>query len=188
MFSKKLFSVLAVLMGMVISFGAYAQKITVRGTVSDASGPVIGAAVISGSTGTVTDVDGSFAISVNPDAVLEVTCLGYQPQQIPVQGRQQILVVLEEDNNMLEDAVVVGYGTTKKANLTGAVSVVKADDLKDRSALDVGHMLQGTVPGLNITSASGRPGQAASINIRGRNSINGGNPLVLVDGVEGDLQ
>ncbi len=188
MFSKKLFSVLAVLMGMVISFGAYAQKITVRGTVSDAAGPVIGAAVMSEGTGTVTDADGSFAITVNPDAVLEVSCLGYQSQQVPVQGRQQIMVVLEEDNNMLEDAVVVGYGTTKKANLTGAVSVVKADDLKDRSALDVGHMLQGTVPGLNVTSASGRPGQAASINIRGRNSINGGNPLVLVDGVEGDLQ
>ena len=188
MFSKKLFSVLAVLMGMVISFGAYAQKITVRGTVSDAVGPVIGAAVMSEGTGTVTDADGSFAITVNPDAVLEVSCLGYQSQQVPVQGRQQIMVVLEEDNNMLEDAVVVGYGTTKKANLTGAVSVVKADDLKDRSALDVGHMLQGTVPGLNVTSASGRPGQAASINIRGRNSINGGNPLVLVDGVEGDLQ
>ena len=188
MFSKKLFSVLAVLMGMVISFGAYAQKITVRGTVSDAAGPVIGAAVLSDGTGTVTDVDGSFAITVNPDAVLEVSCLGYQSQQVPVQGRQQIMVVLEEDHNILEDAVVVGYGTTKKANLTGAVSVVKADDLKDRSALDVGHMLQGTVPGLNITSASGRPGQAASINIRGRNSINGGNPLVLVDGVEGDLQ
>ena len=188
MFSKKLFSVLAVLMGMVISFGAYAQKITVRGTVSDAVGPVIGAAVLCDGTGTVTDVDGSFAITVNPDAVLEVSCLGYQSQQIPVQGRQQIIVLLEEDHNVLEDAVVVGYGTTKKANLTGAVSVVKADDLKDRSALDVGHMLQGTVPGLNVTSASGRPGQAASINIRGRNSINGGNPLVLVDGVEGDLQ
>ena len=72
MFSKKLFSVLAVLMGMVISFGAYAQKITVRGTVSDASGPVIGAAVMSEGTGTVTDADGSFAITVNPDAVLEV--------------------------------------------------------------------------------------------------------------------
>ena len=118
MFSKKLFSVLAVLMGMVISFGAYAQKITVRGTVSDASGPVIGAAVISGGTGTVTDVDGSFAITVNPDAVLEVSCLGYQSQQIPVQGRQQIMVVLEEDHNMLEDAVVVGYGTTKTTSRT----------------------------------------------------------------------
>ena len=188
MFSKKLFSVLAILMGMVLSFGAYAQKITVRGTVSDANGPVIGAAVLSGGTGAVTDANGAFSIPVDPDAVLEVSCLGYQAQQIPVQGRREIIVVLEEDNNLLEDAVVVGYGTQKKANLTGAVSVVKADDLKDRSALDVGHMLQGTVPGLNITSPSGRPGESASVNIRGRNSINGDSPLVLVDGVEGDLQ
>ena len=188
MFSKKLFSVLAILMGMTVSFGAFAQKIAVRGTVSDASGPVVGAVVLSGSTGVTTDVDGSFSITVDPDAVLEVSCLGYQSQQVPVQGRRQIMVTLEEDTNLLEDAVVVGYGTQKKANLTGAVSVIKADDLKDRSSLDVAHMLQGTVPGLNITSASGRPGQAATLNIRGRNSINGGSPLVLVDGVEGDLQ
>ncbi|MBO6027975.1 MAG: TonB-dependent receptor [Bacteroidales bacterium] len=188
MLSKKLLSVLVILFGMAVSFGAYAQKIAVRGTVSDANGPVIGAVVLSGSTGVTTDADGSFSISVDPDAVLEISCLGYLTQQVPVQGRRQILVVLEEDQNILEDAVVVGYGTQKKANLTGAVSVIKADDLKDRSALDVAHMLQGTVPGLNITSASGRPGQAASLNIRGRNSINGGSPLVLVDGVEGDLQ
>ena len=188
MLSKKLFSVLVILFGMAVSFGAYAQKIAVRGTVSDAGGPVIGAVVLSGSTGVTTDADGSFTISVDPNAVLEVSCLGYVSQQIPVQGRQQIMVVLEEDQNVLEDAVVVGYGTQKKANLTGAVSVIKSDDLKDRSALDVGHMLQGTVPGLNITSGSGRPGQAASLNIRGWNSINGGSPLVLIDGVEGDIQ
>ena len=183
MLAKKLFSVLAILTSMTLSFGAFAQKIAVRGTVSDASGPVVGAVVLSGSTGVTTDADGAFSISVNPDAVLEVSCLGYVSQQVPVQGRREILVVLEEDTNLLEDAVVVGYGTQKKANLTGAVSVVKADDLKDRSALDVAHMLQGTVPGLNITSPSGRPGQAATLNIRGRNSINGGSPLVLVDGV-----
>jgi TonB-linked SusC/RagA family outer membrane protein len=188
MLSKKLFSVLAILSSMTLSFGAFAQKIAVRGTVSDASGPVVGAVVLSGSTGVTTDVDGSFSITVDPDAVLEVSCLGYQSQQVPVLGRRQILVTLDEDTNLLEDAVVVGYGTQKKANLTGAVSVIKADDLKDRSSLDVAHMLQGTVPGLNITSASGRPGQAATLNIRGRNSINGGSPLVLVDGVEGDLQ
>ncbi len=188
MLSKKLLSVLVILFGVTVSFGAYAQKIAVRGTVSDANGPVIGAVVLSGSTGVTTDADGSFSISVDPDAVLEVSCLGYLTQQVPVQGRRQILVVLEEDQNILEDAVVVGYGTQKKANLTGAVSVVKADELKDRSALDVGHMLQGTVPGLNITSGSGRPGQAASLNIRGWNSINGGSPLVLIDGVEGDIQ
>ena len=130
MFSKKLFSVLAILLGMTISFGAFAQKIAVRGTVSDASGPVIGAVVLAGSTGVTTDADGAFSISVDPNAVLEVSCLGYLTQQVPVQGRSQIMVVLEEDQNILEDAVVVGYGTQKKENLTGAVSVVKSDDLK----------------------------------------------------------
>ena len=127
MLSKKLFSVLAILLGMTVSFGAFAQKIAVRGTVSDANGPVIGAVVLSGSTGVTTDADGSFSISVDPNAVLEVSCLGYVSQQVPVQGRRQLLVVLEEDQNILEDAVVVGYGTQKKENLTGAVSVVKAE-------------------------------------------------------------
>ena len=90
--------------------------------------------------------------------------------------------------NMLEEAVVVGYGTTKKGNLTGAVSVIKADDLQDRSALSASKMLQGSVPGLTITNRSGRPGQSSTINVRGVNSINGGSPLVLIDGVEGDLE
>jgi ascorbate-specific PTS system EIIC-type component UlaA len=87
MFSKKLFSVLAILIGMTVSFGAHAQKIAVRGTVSDANGPVVGAVVLSGSTGVSTDADGGFSITVDPDAVLEVSCLGYLPQQVPVQGR-----------------------------------------------------------------------------------------------------
>jgi len=95
MFPKKLFSVLTILIGMAVSFGAQAQKIAVRGTVTDASGPVVGAAVLSGGTGAVTDADGSFSISVDPNAVLEVSCLGYVSQQVPVQGRRQILVVLE---------------------------------------------------------------------------------------------
>ena len=145
MFPKKLFSVLTILIGMAVSFGAYGQKIAVRGTVTDASGPVVGAAVLSGGTGAVTDADGSFSISVDPNAVLEVSCLGYVSQQVPVQGRRQILVVLEEDQNILEDAVVVGYGTQKKANLTGAVSVVKADDLKGytlRKVEDAGSLIE----------------------------------------------
>ena len=185
---KKLFSVLVIWTSMAIGFGAFAQNLTVRGTVVDASGPVIGAVVQSGRANAVTAMDGSYSITVSSDAVLEVSCLGYVSQQVPVNGRQRIDIVLAEENTLLEDAVVVGYGTQKKANLTGAVSVVKSDELKDRSALDVGHMLQGAVPGLNITSGSGRPGQAATLNIRGWNSINGGTPLVLVDGVEGDIQ
>ena len=188
MLHKKLFTVLAILMGMAASFGAYAQKLTVSGTVRDNVGPVVGAVVQAKGANAVTDMDGKFTISVAANDMLEVSCLGYVSQQVPVDGRSHITVVLEEDSFVIEDAVAVGYGTIKKTNLTGAVSVIKSESLQDRSALDVGHMLQGTVPGLNVTSGSGRPGQAATLNIRGWNSINGGSPLVLIDGVEGDIQ
>ena len=188
MLHKKLFTVLAILMGMAASFGAYAQKLTVSGTVRDNAGPVVGAVVQAKGANAVTDMDGKFTISVAANDMLEVSCLGYVSQQVPVNGRSHITVVLEEDSFVIEDAVAVGYGTIKKTNLTGAVSVIKSESLQDRSALDVGHMLQGTVPGLNVTSGSGRPGQAATLNIRGWNSINGGSPLVLIDGVEGDIQ
>ncbi len=188
MLQKRLFAILSVLLGMAVSFGAFAQKQTVTGTVLDSSGPVIGAVLQGKDANAVTDIDGKFAITVSPDDVLTVSCLGYVSKQVPVDGRSKISITLEEDAFVMEDAVVVGYGTIKKTNLTGAVSVIKADELKDRSALDVGHMLQGSVPGLNVTSGSGRPGQAASLNIRGWNSINGGSPLVLIDGVEGDIQ
>ena len=188
MLHKKLFSVLSILLCMAVSFDAFAQKQAVSGTVVDATGPIVGAVVQAEGANAVTDFDGNFTINVSPRAVLEISCLGYQTQQVPVNGRNRIVITLEEDSFLLEDAVAVGYGTTKKTNLTGAVSVLKAEALKDRPALDVGHMLQGSVPGLNVTSGSGRPGQAATLNIRGWNSINGGSPLVLIDGVEGDIQ
>ena len=185
---KKLFIVLATLLGMAVSFGAYGQKITVRGTVTDSEGPVIGAVVSSSGANAVTDLDGAFSINVPSDATLEISALGYKTLYVPVNGQAQLSLKLEEDSFMLGEAVAVGYGTQKKENLTGAVSVIKSEALQDRAALDVGHMLQGTVPGLNVTSGSGRPGQGVDLNIRGWNSINGGSPLVLIDGVEGDIQ
>ncbi len=185
---KKLFIVLATLLGMAVSFGAYGQKITVRGTVTDSEGPVIGAVVSSSGANAVTDLDGAFSINVPSDATLEISALGYKTLYVPVNGQAQLSLKLEEDSFMLGEAVAVGYGTQKKENLTGAVSVIKSEALQDRAALDVGHMLQGTVPGLNVTSGSGRPGQGVNLNIRGWNSINGGSPLVLIDGVEGDIQ
>ena len=188
MLHKKLFSALTILVGLAVSISAFAQKQTVRGTVQDNAGPVVGAVIQGDGANAVTGFDGTFSITVDPQTVLEVSCLGYKSAQVALNGRRQITITLEEDSFLLEDAVAVGYGTTKKANLTGAVSVVKAEALQDRTALDVGHMLQGSVPGLNITSGSGRPGQAATLNIRGWNSINGGSPLVLIDGVEGDIQ
>ncbi len=188
MLHKKLFAALAILLGMAVSLGAYAQNITVTGTVVDELGPLAGVAVQSSVANAVTDADGKFTIKAPSNGELKVSCLGYVTQIVPINGRSQITITLVEDSVMLEEAVAVGYGTQKKTNLTGAVSVIKADKIQDRAALDVGHMLQGSVPGLNVTSGSGRPGQAATLNIRGLNSINGGSPLVLIDGVEGDIQ
>ena len=163
----------------------------ISGIVVDAANqPIVGAFVLEKGTsnGTMTDLDGKFTIELPADATFEVSSMGYVTQEIAVAGRSAFAITLAEDTQLLEEVVVVGYGTTKKVNLTGAVSVIKADDLQDRSALSASKMLQGSVPGLNITNRSGRPGQASTINIRGLNSINGGEPLVLIDGVEGDLE
>lgn len=190
---KKLFSFIAVsFCAFLFSVAAFAQN-TVTGTVVDNNGQAImGAAVMStdGKIGTVSDLDGKFSFKMGETpVVLEVSCLGYSSVQVTVQPTQgTVKVTLEEDSQLLDATVVVGYGSQKKSNLTGALTVVESKELENRSSLDVAHMLQGVVPGLNIDSPTGRPGQAANINIRGWNSINGGSPLVLVDGVEGDLQ
>ena len=171
--------------------GTAGSRVPVSGIVVDqASQPIVGAFVLQKGTsnGTMTDVDGKFSIQLPPGASFEVSSIGYLTQEIAVGDKSYFVVTLAEDTELLEEVVVVGYGTTKKVNLTGAVSVVKADDLKDRTALSASKMLQGSVPGLNITNRSGRPGQSSTINIRGLNSINGGEPLVLIDGVEGDLE
>lgn len=187
MFHKKLFTVLSVLLGLAVSFSAFAQKQTVSGTVMDASGPVIGVVVQADGASAVTDADGKFTISVSPNAVLEFSCLGYETVTEPVNGRKNITVTLKDDSLLLEDAIVVGYGVQKKENLTGAVSVVNAESIAKRSSANLGSILQGTVPGLTITTPTGRPGASVDLNIRGWNSINSGSPLVLVDGVVGSL-
>ncbi|MBO6247863.1 MAG: carboxypeptidase-like regulatory domain-containing protein, partial [Bacteroidales bacterium] len=119
MFSKKLFCVVTLLISMVAGFSAYAQSITVRGTVKDAAGPVVGAVVLSGGANAVTDVNGNYSITVPSNAVLEVSCLGYATQNVNVNGRSVIDIVLTEDVEMLQEAVALGYGTqTKKKDLS----------------------------------------------------------------------
>ena len=167
------------------------SRVPISGIVVDqASQPIAGAFVLQKGTsnGTMTDVDGKFSMNIPADASFEVSSIGYVTQEVVVGGKSYFVVALADDTQLLDEVVVVGYGTTKKVNLTGAVSVIKADALQDRTALSASKMLQGSVPGLNITNRSGRPGQASTINIRGLNSINGGEPLVLIDGVEGDLE
>ena len=165
----------------------------VTGTVVDINEePLAGVAVmIDGTTtGVASGIDGSFMLSLpeRSSGVLVFSSLGYVTKKVSVPpSAQDMKVYLTEDATMLDATVVVGYGTQKKVNLTGAVSTVEASDLSNRATSTLGHMLQGSVPGLNITMSSGRPGNSVDINIRGTNSINGGTPLVLIDGVEGSL-
>jgi len=151
----------------------------------DDSEPLIGVTVLlkGTSTGTVTDFDGSFTIDAPEDAVLIFSYTGYEAQEVPVDGRSVINLVLNPSATALDEVVVVGYGTQKKANLTGAVSAISSEALENRPIASVGQGLQGLVPNLNVTLRNGDPSQGANFNIRGYESINGGDPLVLVDGV-----
>lgn len=173
--------------------GAYAQGTReVSGTVSDVSGqPLPGVAVIAAQTGrgAVTAADGTFSMQVpEGDITVEVSSLGYVSQTITIPAaRSRIEVVLQEDNLMLDETVVVGYGTQKKVNLTGAITTVDPKELEDRASHSLTNMLQGAVPGLNITTSAGNPGSAGSLNIRGITSINDAEPIVVIDGAIGDL-
>ena len=165
----------------------------VTGTVCDINEePLVGVAVMleGTTTGVATDSDGRFALTVPAGvSMLTFSSLGYVTKKVSVpEARQDIKVYMNEDATMLDATVVVGYGTQKKVNLTGAVSTIQSESIQNRTATSLTHMLQGTIPGLNVTTSSGYPGSSASINIRGINSINGGSPLVLIDGAEGDLK
>ena len=144
------------------------SNITVTGVVEDALGPVIGANVVEKGTtnGTISDVNGKFSLTVGPNAVLVVSYIGYVEQQIPVNNRTSINIQLREDTQALDEVIVVGYSTMKKKDLTGAVSVVKVDDIENRASTNVMQSLQGRVPGVFITS-NGSPDGAASVMIRG---------------------
>ena len=171
---------------------ALAQNRVVSGTVLDTGRqPLIGAAVMLAgtTTGDVTATDGTFSLRVPSEEVtLEVSCLGYVTQTVRVPaGQQTVNVILEEDNMLLQETVVVGYGVQKKVNLTGAVTAVDTKELEDRTTHNLTNMLQGAVPGLNISTSAGNPGSSGSLNIRGITSINAADPLVLVDGVEADM-
>lgn len=188
---------LAILLLVLACASAFAQAsgslLTVAGAVYDASDePIIGASVkVKGSSnmGTVTDADGNFTLANIPaNSVLVFSYVGMTQREIKASDAQALKkVVMEDDNKLLEEVVVVGYGTQKKVNLTGAVSQISMDKvLGDRPVSSVGNALQGAIPGL-VVSPSATPGANASFNIRGTTSINGGSPLVLIDNVPGDI-
>ena len=190
---KRIIQTMAVAFALVLAgLPALAQNRTVTGKVLDSQGvPIPGVAVIldGTTTGTMTLDDGSFSLKVPAgDQVLTFSTLGYAERKVTVPGTQNsVEVVLEEDNMLLQETVVVGYGTQKKVNLTGAVTAVDSKSLENRTAHSLSTMLQGSVPGLNITTSSGNPGSTGSLNIRGVTSINDADPLVLIDGAIGSI-
>lgn len=170
------------------------KNTVVSGVVTDESGvPVIGAGVVEAGThnGTITNGAGRFSLPVKTsNATLEISCIGYKTILYPVQGGKSVSVVLHEDTEALDEVVVVGFGTQKKINLTGAVATIDSKQLQDRPVQNLTQALQGQVPGLNINVTSGLLDSNPSMNIRGTGTIGTGStaaPLVLIDGVEGDL-
>ena len=166
-----------------------AQDSRVTGKVSDNSGvPLIGVNVVEKGTtnGTVTDIDGNYSLQVSADATLVFTYIGYSSQEVRWNGQVPLNIVLQDDTEMLGELVVIGYGTQRKINLSGAVDQVGIKELEAKPITNIAQGLQGMVPNLNIDFTSGEPGQAARINVRGMTSINGGAPLILIDGIASD--
>lgn len=172
------------------AFSGWAQQATtVKGQVLDAEGnPVIGATVVikGTTTGTTTDLDGNYTISVAPGQELEFSYVGMQASTVKV-GNQKVVNVKMADGKQLEELVVIGYGTVKKSNLTGAVSSVSGDDLQANVARSASQALQGRVAGVTVASPSGQPGEGMNINIRGIGSLSSTTPLYVIDGVYGDI-
>lgn len=161
------------------------QSGQVNGIVSDASGfPLIGVSVVvkGTTTGVVTDMDGKYTLQAPANAVLIFSYIGMQPVEIPISGKGHINVVLKEDSQAIDEVVVIGYGTVKKSNLSGAVSSVSSKDLKKLPAATLSQALQGNAPGLYSQQKDREPGSGVSLNIRGNNSFIGGDPLFIVDG------
>lgn len=170
-----------------ISVPQQTQKI--RGKVIDTNGEtVIGAnIVVKGTTnGTTTDADGNFYLNAPAGAILEVSYIGYATQEVKADAKKNMKIILQEDTELLEEVVVVGYGTMKKADLSGSVATVDSEVIEDRPLTNLGAGLQGAIANLNISSSNGAPGTGSSFNIRGTTNLNGSGPLILVDGVEMD--
>lgn len=176
---------------MLFAVMVYAQNIKVTGTVTDSSGePIVGASVVvvGAKGGTVTDLDGKYSLLVSPQATLRITYLGFKNEEVKVGNRKVIDVEMKSADTELNEVVVVGYGTQKKVNVTGAVSMVGAEVLEDRPVTNVTQALQGAVPGLNFSANSngGMLNNSMAITIRGTGSIGNGStdsPLILIDGI-----
>lgn len=165
------------------------QLVTVKGTVKDAeNNPVIGATVVvkGSSQGTATDIDGNYTISVPQGKVLEFSYVGMQKSEVTV-GQKSVINVLLAEGELLDEVVVIGYGTVKKSDLTGAVSSISGKDLQANIATSAANALQGRIAGVSVANVGGQPGAGMSINIRGLSSLGSNTPLYVIDGVYGDI-
>ena len=175
---------LGLLLGLFLSVGAFAQ-IDVKGHVKDATGePIIGATVrVDGTqTATITDFDGNFVLKANQGADITITYVGYQTAT--VKAAPNLTVTLQDDQTILQDVVVIGYGTVRKSDATGSVMSVEADQLNKGLATSPADLLQGKTPGVQITTNSGAPGAGSKIRIRGGSSLSASNdPLIVIDGL-----
>ena len=161
------------------------EQKTVKGVVSDQFGPIAGANVsIQGTTvGTITDMDGNFTIEVPENATLQISFIGYNTCFVKVAGQSNLNVTLTEDTQKLDEVVVIGYGTQKKADLTGSVANVSTDDLNTQSNTTIGQALQGKIAGVDIVSQGGAPGGSTRVMVRGIGTLNNSSPLYIVDGM-----
>jgi len=187
MHQRYIFRLSFFLLGCLLSSGLPAQ-ILVRGTVTDAASgqALIGATVLEKGTsiGTVTDIDGRFELEVqSSDVTLAISYIGYEPLELPLEGRTEVAVAMQEESTLLQQVVVVGYGTQKKSDLTGAVGTVKSEDLVRIPTPNIEQALQGKVAGVYVAPSSGEPGAGAVIRIRGTGTMNNANPLYVIDGM-----
>ena len=188
----KHFRLLILSLGLaLVSLAAAARQVIVSGVVTDASGSaLVGATVLvqGGSQGVTTDNKGQFTLNVPEGTVLDISFVGYEKQSVPVKAGAPMHITLQEEATQMGEVVVVGYGVQKKVNLTGAVSQISGDAIADKAAPNVLASLQGELPGVVVTQSSGQPGEEGfALQIRGHSSVNTISTLVLIDGIEGDL-
>lgn len=186
--SLRLKALLTLLVGLFLSIGAFAQQIAVKGHVKDTTGePVIGANVlVKGTTnGTITDFDGNFMLNVPKDAILSVSFVGYKSAE--VKAASTVMVTLEDDSQVLDAVVVIGYGSVKKNDMTGSVTAIKPDKLNKGLITNAQDMMTGKIAGVRVISKGGAPGEGATIRIRGGSSLTAENdPLIVIDGLAMD--
>ena len=169
----------------------WAQNIQLTGVVTDASNePIVGASVVEKGTtnGVITDYDGNFTLNVPAKATIVISYVGYQTQEIAVNGRNHIKTILKEDTELLDEVVVVGYGTMKKSDMTGAISSVDVEELTKRTTTNPAEALQGKIAGVNIMKSGGNAGAGVQIKIRGVKSFGDNQPLYIIDGFPGDIE